>query len=219
MALTFYAHPFSAFCQKVLVALHETGAPFVFRQIDLFSEADAAALRALWPFRKFPMLVDDSLVLPESSVIIEHLDRHYPGASRLIPDDPDLAREVRLLDRVMDNYLLLPMQKVAFDALREERQRDPAGVAEARATMRTAYTWLEQRLAGRHWAAGAAFSLADCGAAPGLFFADWTEPMPEACPLLRDYRARLLARPSVKRVVDAARPYRHLFPLRDPGRD
>lgn len=219
MALTLYAHPFSSFCQKVLVALHETGAPFTFRHIDLFSEADAAVLAALWPFRKFPVLTDGDLVIPESSIIIEHLDRHHPGPARLMPEDPDAAREVRLLDRVMDNCLHLPTQRIVFDALRPATARDDLGVAQARTTLRTAYDWLERRLAGRSWAAGEAFTLADCAAAPGLFYADWTEAIPETCPTLRAYRARLLARSSVARVVDGARPYRHLFPLGDPGRD
>ena len=219
MALTLYAHPFSAFCQKVLVALHETGTPFALRHVDLFREEDAAALAALWPFRKFPVLVDGELVVPESSIIIEHLDRRQAGPARLIPADPDLAREARLIDRVMDLHLLAPMQRIVFDALRDATQRDPLGVAEARGTLRTAYAWQEQRLAGRCWATGETFSLADCAAAPGLFFADWTEPIPDACPGLRAYRARLLARPSVAQVVDGARPYRHFFPLGDPGRD
>jgi glutathione S-transferase len=216
MALTLYAHPFAAFCQKALVALHDNATPFAFRHIDLGKAEDRAALTALWPFRKFPVLVDGDATIVESSLIIEHLDRHHPGPTRFIPDD---AAEVRLIDRVIDHYVLMPMQKVATDPLRPAGGRDPVGVEQARATLWTAYAWLEKRLSGRPWLAGETFTLADCGAAPGLLYGDWSEPIPEDCPALRAYRARLLARPSVVTVIDAARPYRHLFPLGDPGRD
>lgn len=219
MALTLYAHPFAAFCQKALIALYENATPFAYRHIDLGKAEDREALIALWPFRKFPVLVDGDATVAESSIVIEHLDRHHPGPVRFIPAAADAAAEVRLLDRVLDNYVLVPMQKVATDPLRPEGGRDPIGVEQARMTLRTAYAWLEQRLAGRHWAAGDAFTLADCAAAPGLLYADWSEPIPETCPALRAYRARLLARPSYARVLDEARPYRHLFPLGDPGRD
>lgn len=219
MALTLYAHPFAAFCQKALVALYENATPFAYRHIDLGKPEDREALIALWPFRKFPVLVDGDATVVESSIVIEHLDRHHPGPVRFIPADADAAAEVRLLDRVLDNYVLVPMQKVATDPLRPEGGRDPVGVELARMTLRTAYAWLEQRLAGRRWATGDAFTLADCAAAPGLFYADWSEPIPETCPALRAYRARLLARPSYARALDEARPYRHLFPLGDPGRD
>lgn len=219
MTLTLYAHPFAAFCQKALVALHENATPFALRHIDLGKAEDRAALIALWPFRKFPVLVDGDATIPESSIIIEHLDRHHPGPTRFIPDDPDAATEVRLLDRVIDNYLLVPMQKVATDPLRPADGHDPVGVEQARATMRTAYGWLDTRLVGRRWLAGEDFTLADCAAAPGLLYGDWSEPIPASCATLRAYRARLLAWPSVVAVVDAARPFRHLFPLGDPGRD
>ncbi|MBW6396665.1 glutathione S-transferase family protein [Roseomonas sp. HJA6] len=219
MALTLYAHPFSAFCQKALVALYENATPFTVRPIDLGSEADAAALAALWPMRRFPVLVDGDTVLPEATVIIEHLDLHHPGPMPLIPRDRDAAIEARLLDRVFDNDILVPMQKVVLDAIRPAGARDPFGVAQARTALRTAYAWLDARLAGRAWAAGESFSLADCAAAPGLLYADWVEPIPEAFATLRTYRARLLARASYARALDEARPYRRLFPLGDPGRD
>jgi glutathione S-transferase len=219
MTLTLHAHPFAAFCQKALVALHENATPFALRHIDLGKEEDRAALIALWPFRKFPVLVDDDRVVAEATLIIDHLDRHHPGATRFTPEDADAAAEVRLIDRVIDNYVLAPMQKIATDPLRAEGERDPVGVEQARATMQTAYAWLDKRLAGRRWLAGEDFTLADCGAAPGLLYGDWSEPIPETCPALREYRARLLTRPSVVTVVEAARPYRHLFPLGDPGRD
>lgn len=219
MALTLYAHPFAAYCQKALVALYENATPFAWRRIDLGSEADAAALASLWPFRKFPVLVDGATVLPEASLIIEHLDRHHPGPARFIPEDRDAAMEVRLIDRVVDNYLLNPMQKVVLDAIRPAEARDAHGVAQARAVLDTAYAWLDARIAGRDWAAGASFTLADCGAAPALLYADWTHPIEARFAALRTYRARLLARPSYARVLEEARPYRHLFPLGDPGQD
>jgi glutathione S-transferase len=219
VALTLHAHPFSSYCQKVLVALEENATPFTFRQVDLGDAAAAEALGALWPFRRFPVLADGDLVLPESSIIIEYLDQRHPGATRFVAADPDAAREVRLLDRVIDNDVMTPMQKVVSDALRPAAARDAMGVDQARQRLHTAHAWLDARLAGREWAAGETFSLADCGAAPALLYADWMEPIPDEHAVLRGYRARLLARPSYARVVDAARPYRHLFPLGDPGRD
>lgn len=219
MTLTLHAHPFSAYCQKALVALYENATPFDFRHVNLGDAADAAALAALWPFRKFPVLQDGAAVVPEATVIIEHLDRHHPGPVRFLPDDPGAALEVRLIDRVVDNYLLSPMQKIVLDVIRPAGARDAFGVGQARGVIGTAYAWLDARLAGRTWAAGETFSLADCGAAPALLYADWAEPIPDRFATLRAYRARLLARPSYARALEEARPYRHLFPLGDPGRD
>lgn len=219
MALTLHAHPFSAYCQKALVALYENATPFAFRQVNLGDAADAAALAALWPFRKFPVLVDGARVVAEASLVIEHLDQHHPGPVRFIPADRDAAMEVRLIDRVVDNYLLTPMQKVVLDAIRPAEVRDAYGVTQALESLETAYAWLDARIAARDWAAGDSFSLADCGAAPALLYADWCRPIAARFANLRAYRARLLARPSYARALDEARPYRHLFPLGDPGRD
>ena len=219
MALTLHAHPFSAYCQKAVVALYENATDFTFHHVDFGDPAAAAALGALWPFRRFPVLVDGDAVIAESSIIIEHLDLHHPGAVRFLPDDPVAALEVRLIDRVVDNDLLAPMQKVVLDVIRPPGTQDAHGVAQARATLDTAYAWLDARLAGRRWAAGEMFSLADCGAAPGLLYADWTHPIDARFATLRAYRARLLARPSYARALEEARPYRHFFPLGDPGRD
>jgi glutathione S-transferase len=219
MPLTLHAHPFSAFCQKALVALYENATPFAFRMVNLGDAADAAALAALWPFRRFPVLQDGAAVIPEASMIIEHLDLRHPGPVRFIPEDRVAALEVRLIDRVVDNDILAPMQKVVLDAIRPEGARDPFGVEQARARLRTAYAWMDSRLTGRDWAAGASFTLADCGAAPALLYADWAEPIPERLARLRAYRARLLSRPSYARALEEARPYRHFFPLGDPGRD
>jgi glutathione S-transferase len=155
----------------------------------------------------------------EASIIIEHLQLRHPGPVRLIPEDAEAALEVRMLDRVFDNYVSTPQQKLVFDVMRPEDRRDPSGVADAKAMLDTVYGWLDRRMADREWAAGDAFSLADCAAAPALFYADWSHPIGDALPHLAAYRRRLLARPSFARAVDEARPYRPLFPLGAPDRD
>jgi glutathione S-transferase len=212
-----YAHPFSSYSQKALIALYEHGAPFDYRNLE--DAAAQAELAALWPMRRFPVLVDAGRTILEATCVIEHVDLHHRGdRPRLIPEDRDAALQVRMLDRFFDNYVSTPQQKFVFDALRPEGVRDPHGVAEARAMLETAYAWLEHYMAGREWAAGD-FSLADCAAAPFLFYADWTHPIPDACRHVRAYRARLLERPSVARAVDEARPFRSYFPLGAPDRD
>jgi glutathione S-transferase len=212
-----YAHPFSSYCQKALVALYEHGTPFDYRNLE---DAEAnAELTALWPMRRFPVLVDGDRTVLEASCIVEYIDLHHAGAVRLVPEDRDAALEVRMLDRFFDNYISTPQQKVVFNAIRGEADRDPYGVQEARAMLETAYAWLDKRMATREWATGAAFTLADCGAAPFLFYADWTHPIDARFAHVRAYRERLLARPSVKRAVDEARPYRSYFPLGAPDRD
>ena len=213
-----YAHPFSSYCQKVLVALYENATAFEYRNLE--DPAHGARLEALWPIRRFPVLVDDGRTVPEASTIIEHLQLHHPGPVRLLPGDPRAALQVRMLDRFFDNYVSTPQQKIVFDALRPAADRDARGVAEARAMLDTAYAWLERHLEdGRSWASGEEFSLADCAAAPFLFYSDWTQPIPLARRRLRAYRQRLLQRPSFACVVDQARPYRHFFPLATLDRD
>lgn len=219
MALELYAHPFSSCCQKVLIALYENATPFEYRLLAPEQPQHMERLSELWPMRRFPLLLDNDQVVMESSIIIEHLQLRHPGSVRLIPDDPQQALEVRFMDRFFDNYLSTPIQKCVFDALRLENDRDAYGVAEARQMLQTAYAWLEQRLQGRTWAAGEFFSLADCAAAPFLFYADWTQPIGEAFQIVRAYRQRLLQRPSFARAVDEARPYRAFFPLGAPDRD
>ncbi|WP_394558344.1 glutathione S-transferase family protein [Aquipseudomonas alcaligenes] len=219
MALELFAHPFSSYCQKVLIALYENDTPFEYRLLAPEQPQNMQRLAELWPLRRFPLLLDDGQAVLESSVIIEHLQLRHPGPVRLIPADPVQALEVRLMDRVFDNYISTPQQKCVFDALRQEGNRDAYGVHEARQMLETAYVWLERRLQGRTWAAGDSFSLADCAAAPFLFYADWTQPIGEAFPTLRAYRQRLLQRPSFARAVDEARPYRAFFPLGAPDRD
>jgi glutathione S-transferase len=218
MTLQLFAHPFSSYCQKALIALYENATPFTFRMLSPEDAETGAEFAALWPIKRFPVLVDEGQTLFEATIIIEHLQIHHPGPVTLIPADPDAALEVRMLDRFFDNYVSTPQQKVVFDAIRAPEARDPQGVADARAMLETAYAWLDQRMAEREWAAGD-FSLADCGAAPFLFYADWTHEIGPQFANVRAYRKRLLARPSVARAVDEARPFRPFFPLGAPDRD
>lgn len=219
MALQLYAHPFSSYCQKVLIALYENDTPFAFRLLAQEETRTMEEFTALWPIGRFPVLVDEGRAVVEASIIIEHLALQHPGAVRLLPGDARAALEVRMMDRFFDNYVSTPQQKIVFDSIRAPADRDAQGVAEARAMLETAYRWLDGTMAGRTWAAGGAFSLADCAAAPALFYADWTHPIGAAFVNLRAYRNRLLARPSFARAVDEARPYRPLFPLGAPDRD
>lgn len=212
-----FAHPFSSYCQKALIAFYENDTPFTLRMVEDPGVADELA--ALWAMKRFPILRDGGRVVLETSIIIEYLQRHHPGPVKLIPDDPDLALEVRMLDRFFDNYVMTPQGKFTFDALRPAEDRDPYGVEEARRMLQTSYAWLDARMAERTWAVGDGFSMADCAAAPSLFYADWTHRISEQFEHLHAYRARLLQRPSFARAVDEARPYRHYFPLGAPDRD
>lgn len=217
MTIELFAHPFSSYCQKALIAFYENDTPFTLRMVE--DPKVAEELATLWPMKRFPILREGGRVVLEATIIIEYLQRHHPGPVKLIPDDPDLALEIRMLDRFFDNYVMTPQGKFVFDAIRPAEDRDPYGVGEARRMLETSYTWLDQRMAGRTWAVGDSFSMADCAAAPSLFYADWTHSIPEALGHLKAYRARLLSRPSFARAVDEARPYRHYFPLGAPDRD
>jgi glutathione S-transferase len=219
MTLKLYAHPFSSYCQKVLTALYENGTPFELRLLAHDDPHVMAEFAALWPIKRFPVLVDGSRTVVEASIIIEYLGLHHPGPMPLLPADARAALEVRSMDRFFDNYISTPQQTIVYDSLRAEPERDPRGVADARALLDTAYGWLDKVMAEREWAAGDSFSLADCSAGPSLFYADWTHPINPACTHVRAYRQRLLARPSFARAVDEARPYRPLFPLGAPERD
>jgi len=210
-----FGHPFSSYTWKALIALYETETPFTFRNIagDQFPENEAAFLEH-WPVGKFPLLVEGGEPIMESSVIVE---RVAPG---FVPADAGSAREVRMLDRIFDNHVMTPVQAIVAEHLPFITETpDEARVARARSALDKVYPWLDSRLAGRQWAAGDEFTLADCAGAPSLFYADWVQPIPDDLASLKAYRARVLARPSVARVVDEARPYRPLFPLGAPDRD
>lgn len=219
MALQLFAHPFSSYCMKVLIALYERDIPFTLRQLSPDAPDNGAEFARLWPLERMPLLLDGAAPVQESSVIIEYLDLHHGAAPPLIPRITDDALHVRFLDRVFDNYVMTPMQRIVFDFIRTVETRDAAGVAAARTLLDRAYAWLDSELPRDRWAAGAAFTLADCAGAPALLYADWVHPISGDCANLRDYRRRALARPSVARVVDEARPFRHLFPPGAPARD
>lgn len=217
MPLTLYAHPFSSYCQKVLMALWENDIAFTYRHLE--DPGAGEELAALWPIGKFPVLVDDGRTVVETSIILEYLDLHHPGRVRWIPEDPEAALEVRFMDRFFDQYVMNEMNKPVAEALRGEGGRREVALAEAAPLLDRSYAWLEKRLQGRTWAAGEDFSMADCAAAPSLFYADWVHRIGDAYPRLRDYRAQLLAHPSFARAVEEARRYRHYFPLGAPDRD
>ena len=218
MSLQLYAHPFSSYCQKVLIALWADGTEFEYRMLDEDHPENFAELKRRWPFAKFPLLVDDGVTVIETTPIIDYLQAHHPGPNRWIPDG-DLGLRVRFLDRFFDIYVMENMTKAGLDILRPEGSRDPYGAQAARDNLHVAYDWLEANLGDGPWAAGDAFSLADCAAAPSLFYADWIEEIGPARPKLAAYRARLLAHPTVARAVDEGRPYRPYFPLGAPDRD
>lgn len=214
MPLTLYFHPLSSFCQKALIALYENDTPFEPHLVDLMDAASAAAFRKIWPIGKFPVLRDDATdrTIPEASIIIEYLAQHHPGRSQLVPSDPDLARETRLRDRFYDLYVNAPMQKIVGDRLRPEGRHDPHGVDEARKLLRTACGMVEEDMATRTWAMGETFTMADCAAAPALYYANLVMPLDDAHPNAAAYLRRLTDRPSFARAVAEAEPYRHLFP-------
>lgn len=219
MALALYGHPFSSYTQKVLVALYENGTPFEFRSLGPDSPQHSAEWLRHWPIGKFPLLVDGGRNIIESTIIIEYLQLMHRGPVRLLPADPMAALDVRFLDRFFDLHVMSPVQHAVGAALTGDSVKRQEGLAFAEKKLELAYAWLEGRLAGRTWATGEDFTLADCAAAPSLFYADWTQRISGAFPLVRAYRARLLARPSFARAVEEARPYRSLFPLGAPDRD
>lgn len=219
MPLALYGHPFSSYTQKVLIPLYENGTEFEFRCIGPDTPQHAAEWLRRWPLAKFPLLLDGERGIVEASIIIEHLQLAHPGPVRLLPADPQAALDVRFLDRFFDLHVMDPVQLAVAAALKRIPMTGEDGLALARERLERAYAWLDGALAGRDWAAGAAFTLADCAAAPSLFYADWTHRISPDYPVLRAYRARLLARPSFARAVEEARPFRPLFPLGAPERD
>ena len=214
MSLTLHFHPLSSFCHKALIALYENGTPFTPNIVNLMDDGERTALRKLWPIGKFPVLRDDARgeTVPESSVIIEYLDQHYPGTTRFIPADRDEMRETRLRDRFLDLYLHLPMQRIVGERLRPADRKDPHGLAEARTTADTALGMVEQQMAAGLWAMGDTFTIADCAAAPPLFYLDKIAPLRPRYPNAAAYLDRLKQRPSYARVLQEAEPYMQFFP-------
>jgi glutathione S-transferase len=217
VSLVLFGHPFSSYTWKVLIPLYADETEFEFRQVPEIAE-NYAELKRIWPFGKFPLLLDDGKPVIETTPIIEHLQAHHPGPNTWIPDG-ELGRQVRFLDRFFDLYVQGNMQPAVNNALRPEGKGDAYGEEQARKNLRVAYDWLESNLPDSGWAAGESFTLADCAAAPALFYADWVEEIGPGRPKVAAYRARLLAHPVVARVVDEARPYRPYFPLGAPDRD
>lgn len=214
MTLKLYFHPLSSFCQKALTALYENGTPFEPIIVDLFNEASAAAFKKIWPIGRFPVLRDDARdrTVPESSIIIEYLAQHYPGKTQLVPADAELARQTRLRDRFFDLYVNVPMQKVVTDKLRPAGKNDLYGVEEAKTLLQTAIGMIDQDMAAKTWVMGDSFSMADCAAAPPLFYANMLMPFGATHKNAARYLDRLMERPSFARAVKEAQPYLELMP-------
>lgn len=219
MSLVLYGHCFSSYTQKVLISLYENGTAHEFRSLGPDTPEHAAEWLRRWPIGKFPLLVDEGRSIVETSIIIEYLQLQHPGPVRLIPEDPMRALDVRFLDRFFDLHVMHWVQHAVGAALTGDATKREEALVLARQKLETSYAWIENELADRTWAAGSQFTLADCAAAPALFYADWTHRISETYPVLRAYRARLLERPSFARAVDEARWFRPNFPLGAPDRD
>ena len=219
MSLALYGHPFSSYTQKVLIALYENATPFEFRCIGPDTPQHVGEWLRRWPIAKFPLLVDGERQVVETSIIIEYLQLAHAVPVRLLPADPMAALDVRFLDRFFDLHVMNWIQHAVNGALTGVPEKREEGVAMATKKLELSYAWLEAHLAGKTWATGSAFTMADCAAAPALFYADWVHRIGEAYPVLRAYRARLLAHPSIARAVEEGRPFRPLFPLGAPDRD
>lgn len=213
MSLVLHYHPLSSYCWKVLIGLEEAGVPFEAEMVNLGDPEARAAFGRLWPTGKIPLLEDRAAgrVVPETSIMLEYADRH----GRLLPADPEARLEARLWDRVFDNYVMTPMGRIVADRIRGQDKHDPDYVAARRAELQKAYVMIDGHMAGRTWAAGEAFSLADCAAAPSLFYALVIEPAASDLPNLAAYHDRLLARPSVAKAIDGARQWFQYFPFQD----
>jgi glutathione S-transferase len=214
MSLKLYFHPFSSFCQKVLVALYENETRFEPHIVDLADETSSAEFKKLWPIGRFPVLRDDARnrTIPESSIIIEYLTQQYPGKTKLLPADAELAWQTRLRDRFYDLYVNVPMQKVVTDRLRPAGKGDPYGVEQAKTQLRTAYDIIDREMATNVWATGNAFSMADCAAAPAMYYANLVLPFGDTHEHVAAYLGRLMDRPSFARAIEEAKPYREFFP-------
>jgi glutathione S-transferase len=214
MSLRLYFHPLSSFCQKVLTALYENDTPFEPVIVDLFNAESAAAFKKVWPIGRFPVLRDEARdrTVPESSIIIEYLAQHHPGKSKLVPADADLARQMRLRDRFFDLYVNVPMQKIVTDKLRPAGKNDSYGVEEAKTLLQTALGMIDRDMERKTWVMGDAFTMADCAAAPPLFYANMLTPLGDTHGNAAAYLGRLMERPSFARAVKEAQPYLKLMP-------
>jgi len=217
--IEFFGHPFSSYTWKALIAFYENDIPFDYKILEVEFPDNSARLNGFSPQGKFPAILDGDAALFEASIIIEYLQQKYPSPVRLIPDVINAALDVRMLDRFFDNYVMTPMNHIVADFMRPPERRNAQTVEDAKTMLARSYSWLETRLEGKRFVCGEDFTLADCAAAPSLFYADWVLEIAPELKNLRAYRARLLARPSVKRCVDDARPYRHYFPPGAPDRD
>jgi glutathione S-transferase len=214
MSLRLMFHPLSSYCHKVLIALYENDTPFTPQIVNLMDEGERTAFRKLWPIGKFPLLRDEARdwTVNESSIIIEYLDQHFPGKTRFIPADPELARQMRFRDRFFDLYIHMQMQKIVGDRLRPADKKDPHGVEDARTTLQTALGMVDQAMTAKTWATGDSFTMADCSAAPALFYADKVMPFAATHPAAHAYLGRLMQRPSYARALKEAEPYFKFFP-------
>lgn len=215
MNLILFYHPLASFCWKVQIALHENSTPFKGEIVNLADREASARFLDLWPVGKMPVLRDETRdrTIPETSIIIEYLDRYYPGAQPLLPRDEEQRLDARLWDRFFDLYVQAPMQRIVSDRLREPAQRDSLAVSEASATLRMAYDMIERQLAVKSWIAGTDFSIADCAAFPALFYAGTLVAYADDHPLTAAYFDRLCARDSVQRVIADAQPWFHFYPF------
>jgi len=213
MVLKLYSHPLASFCWKSLIALYENGTPFEAVMVDLGDPQAKSKFQAMWPTAKIPLLEDDGRFVPETTVMIEYLDRQHPGQVVLLPRDPEEALDARLWDRIFDLYVMDPMQRFIGQQFRPQAERDARTVAETLAALASIYDTIEKKFQGRMWAANESFSIADCAAAPALFYAAIVAPFPSSHTNLAGYFERLMARPSVRRVIREARPYFKFFPL------
>jgi glutathione S-transferase len=213
MSVTLHYHPLSSFCQKVLIGLYELDVPHHKKLVNLMDADERTGFMKLWPIGKFPVLRDDArdATVPETSIILEYLEQHYARPGRLVPREADAARECRLRDRFFDLYVNMPVGKIVTDKLRPEDKRDVLGVEHALAQLATAYGIAESWLGSDGWAVGDAFTMADCAAAPALFYAEKIVPF-GTHRRIAQYFARLCERPSFARVLDEAKPYLAMFP-------
>ncbi|WP_072374926.1 glutathione S-transferase family protein [Hyphomicrobium sp. NDB2Meth4] len=215
--LRVYGHPLASFYWKVLIALYERSVPFDFLMVDGEHSKNAEAIARLAPTGQFPVLVDGDRVVVESAAIIEYLDLNHGTAAPMVPADRNAAIEARQMDGIFDDYVSAPLTRMVLNAIRQPDKRDPHADPEAQALLDKSYSWLDRWMTGRTWAANDTFGIAECAAGPALFYAHWGYPIPEEYAALRAYRARLLARPSIVRAIEEARPWLQYFPLKDRG--